>query len=291
MAPAVIAASAVQVNVMINTSFATHCEKGAVTWLNNAFRLMQLPLGLFGVAIGTVTLPLISRSAAAGNMGAFRSTLAHGMRLAFLLTVPSTVGLIILARPIIGLIYQRGASTPLDTAQAGDALQFYALGLVAYSGIKVLAPAFYAIDKRKTPMIVSFISIAINLLLNWIFTFKLQMGHRGLALSTGGVALINFGVLYWLMRRETRILETGLMLRTLAKIFAASALLGVICWAGQTWVLAGAQHHGIVLRAGLLFAVIGVGAAAFFGAALALRIGELDDATALLKRKFARFRR
>ena len=264
MAPAVIAASAVQVNVVINTSFATHCEEGSVTWLNNAFRLMQLPLGLFGVAIGTVTLPVISKSAATGNIKDFRSTLAYGMRLAFFLTVPSTVGLICLARPIIGVIYQHGRSTPYDTGQAGAALQFYALGLVAYSGIKVLAPAFYALDKRKTPMMVSFLSIAINLLLNWLFTFRLGFGHRGLALSTGFVALINFGVLYMLMRREVGLLETGLMLRSLAKIAVASALLGLVCWAGQTWLLAGSVHFGPVWRTLRLLVVIAAGSRRLF---------------------------
>ncbi len=290
MGPAVIAASAVQVNVMINASFATHCEKGAVTWLSNAFRLMQLPLGIFGVAIGTVTLPLISRSAAAGNMAEFRATLAHGMRLAFLLTVPSTVGLIMLADPIIGIIYQRGASTPHDTSQAGAALQFYALGLVAYSGIKVLAPAFYAIDKRTTPMLVSFISIAINLLLNWLFTFRLGLGHRGLALSTGCVALINFGILYALMRRETGVLETRQMIATLVKLGAASALLGAVCWAGQRWLLVGLGHRSFPVRASLLLAVIAAAGTAFFGATLLLKIEEMDDITALLKRKLVRFR-
>jgi putative peptidoglycan lipid II flippase len=291
MGPAVIAASAVQVNVFFNTVFATHCEPGAVTWLNNAFRLMQLPLGLFGVAIGTVTLPLVSRNVAAGNLLAFRSNLAHGMRLAFLLTIPSSVGLAFLARPIIGVIYQHGASTPYDTAQAGAALQFYAVGLAAYSGIKVLAPAFYAIDKRKTPMIVSFVSITINLGLNWLFTFKFGMGHRGLALSTGGVALINFIALYLLMHRETRLLETRQMFRSLGKIGLASALLGLVCWAGQTWLLAPLVHRGILWRAGGLFAVISAGAVVFFGAALAMQIGELDDLKALVHRKLARLKR
>ena len=186
MGPAVIAASAVQVNVMINGRFASELPgDGPVSWLSYAFRLMQLPLGIFGVAIGTVTLPLVSRSAASGNTAEFRSTLAHGMRLAFLLTIPSTVGLIMLARPIISLIYERGRFTAASTLHTAEALQFYALGLAAYSGIKVLAPAFYALDKRHTPMFVSFASIVTNLLLNYLFTFKMGLGHRGLALSTG----------------------------------------------------------------------------------------------------------
>lgn len=290
MAPAVIAASAVQVNVMINTSFATHCDKGAVTWLNNAFRLMQLPLGVFGVAIGTVTLPLLAKTIAVGDRVGFRQSLARGMRLAFVLTIPASVGLIILAEPIIGLLYQRGASTPHDTAQAAAALQFYSLGLVAYSGIKVLAPAFYAIDKRLTPMIVSFMAIAVNLFLNWLFTFRMGLGHRGLALSTGCVALTNFAVLYVLMRIETRLLETRMMVQTLAKLTLPTALLAAACWGGQVFLVANAAHHGFVIRALALLMTIGFAGALFFGAALMFRLEEVDDLASLVKRRFGRFR-
>src|SRR5436305_10196709 len=111
MGPAVIAASAVQVNVLINSGFAASLGNGPVSWLNIAFRLMQLPLGIFGVAIGTVTLPLVSKSAAVGNIDEFRSILASGMRLAFLLTIPSAIGLAMLASPIISVIYQHGRFT------------------------------------------------------------------------------------------------------------------------------------------------------------------------------------
>jgi putative peptidoglycan lipid II flippase len=289
MAPAVVAASAVQVNVMVNTSFATHCEMGSVTWLNNAFRLMQLPLGLFGVAIGTVTLPLLAKTVALGDHLSFRQSLARGMRLAFVLTIPSAVGLIVLARPIIGLLYERGASTPYDTNQAAAALQFYAIGLVAYSGIKVLAPAFYAIDKRKTPMVVSFVAIGVNLVLNWFFTFHLGFGHRGLALSTGCVALTNFIALYFLMRRETRLLETTQMLWTFAKLAVPTLLLGAICWGAQATFLQDWYHYGFAMRAVALLGTIGVAGATFFLTALFFRIEELDDFSAFVTRRFGRF--
>jgi putative peptidoglycan lipid II flippase len=288
MGPAVIAASAVQVNVMINSQFASHLGDGPISWLSYSFRLMQLPLGIFGVAIGTVTLPLVTRSAALGNKAEFRSALAHGMRLAFLLTIPSTVGLIMLARPIISLIYERGKFTAFSTDQTAAALQCYALGLAAYSGIKVLAPAFYALDKRHTPMIVSFVSIATNLLLNYVLTFQMGLGHRGLALSTGIVAMINFGALYFLMHRETARLETRQMIGTLLKILVASALLALVCWVGNRWLLGGWAHLALLARIGGLLLVIGVGALAFFGAALALRVGEMDDVAKLIRRKLRR---
>lgn len=289
MAPAVIAASAVQVNVMINGRFASELGDGPVSWLSYAFRLMQLPLGIFGVAIGTVTLPLISRSAGAGDTVAFRSTLAHGMRLAFLLTIPSTIGLVILARPIISLIYERGKFSAHSTDQTAAALQCYAVGLVAYSGIKVLAPAFYAIDKRKTPMMVSFGSIFVNLLLNWFFTFHLGLGHRGLALSTGLVAMSNFAALYLLMRHETRLLQTRQMIRTLLKLGLAGAVLAALCWGGNYWLLAGWAHFGLVLRILSLGAVIAVAGGAFFLVTMLLHVEEMDDVTRLAKRKLVRF--
>src|SRR5436305_3500706 len=142
MGPAVIAASAVQVNVLINSGFAASLGNGPVSWLNIAFRLMQLPLGIFGVAIGTVTLPLVSKSAAVGNTAEFRAILARGMRLAFLLTIPSAIGLAMLASPIISVIYQHGRFTPEMTRQTAGALEFYAIGLVSYAVLKVLTPAF-----------------------------------------------------------------------------------------------------------------------------------------------------
>lgn len=288
MAPAVIAASAVQVNVMINTSFASHCEKGAVAWLNNAFRLMQLPLGIFGVAIGTVTLPLLSKSIAQGNLDEFRSVLARGLRLACVLTIPSSLGLVMLARPIISLIYEHGKVTAYQIDQSAAALQFYTLGLVAYSAMKVLAPAFYAIDKRKTPMMVSFVAIGVNLLLNWIFTFRLGMGHRGLALSTGLVALTNFAALYFLMTRETRRLETRILLGLLVKLAIPSALLTGICWLGLHYPMANWANQSLIVHILGLGGTIALGGAVFFFSATLFRIEEIDDVADVVKRKLGR---
>lgn len=288
MAPAVIAASAVQVNVMVNTSFATHCEPGSVTWLNNAFRLMQLPLGVFGVAIGTVTLPLLSRNAALGRNDDFRTALARGIRLVFLLTVPASIGLWMLAEPIISVIYQRGKVTPHDVTQAAAALKFYAIGLAAYSGMKVIAPAFYAIDRRKTPMVVSFIAVGTNLLLNWFFTFKMDLGHKGLALSTGLVATINFLVLYALMRRHVGGLETRTMFMALGKIAVAGTLLILICWAAQTWVLAGWSRMNFGMRLLSLLGTIFAGCGAFFTAAFLLKLDEMHDVVAVFQRRLSR---
>jgi len=284
MAPAVIAASAVQVNVLVNSGFAASLGNGPVSWLNIAFRLMQLPLGIFGVAIGTVTLPLVSKSAAVGDIEEFRAILARGMRLAFLLTIPSAIGLAMLASPIISVIYQHGRFTAEMTRQTAGALQFYAVGLVSYAELKVLTPAFYAIGKRNTPMVVSF---GTNLFLNWLFTFRLAWGHRGLAFSTSLVATINFLLLYWLMWRHTRTLETRQMLIGLGKICVASALLVLVCWAANHWWLdAWARLHFFPRLCALLLA-IAFGATTFFGSAFLLRVPEVQDLVDLLRRRIS----
>src|SRR5437660_7126608 len=285
MGPAVIAASAVQVNVLINSGFAASLGNGPVSWLNIAFRLMQLPLGIFGVAIGTVTLPLVSKSAALGNIDEFRGILASGMRLAFLLTIPSAIGLAMFASPIISVIYEHGRFTAAMTRQTAGALQFYAIGLVAYSALKVLTPAFYAIDKRKTPMNVSFLAIGLNLFLNWLFTFRLGWGHRGLAFSTSLVATINFLLLYGLMRRHTRKLETRRMLAGLGKICVAGALLALVCWAANYWWLDAWERLRFLEKLCAMFVAIAVGATAFFGAAFLLRVDEVQDVVDLIKRR------
>ncbi len=289
MGPAVIAASAVQVNVMINQKFASHIPgDGPVSWLDYAFRLMQLPLGLFGVAIGTVTLPLVARHAGAGDTEGLRSTLAKGLRLGLLLTIPSTLGLVFLAEPIISLIYESGKFDAEATLQTASALKFYAVGLAAYSGIKVLAPAFYAIDRRTTPMMVSFGAIGANLLLNWFFTFHLGMGHRGLALSTGCVAICNFVALYLLMRKATGSLETGQLVSGTCKLLVAGAAMSAVCVGGARWMAADWVHSNRGVHALQLGAVIVAAAVVFFAVARVLRVEEMDDLTGALRRRLKR---
>jgi putative peptidoglycan lipid II flippase len=290
MGPAVIAASAVQVNVLINSIFASYLQDGAVSWLNIAFRLMQLPLGIFGVAVATVTLPLVSRSVALGDIAQFRSGLSHAIRLVMLLTIPAAIGLIILADPIIRLIYEHGRFTAFATEQTAAALRFYAIGLVAYSADKILVPAFYALDKRYLPMLVSFMSIVVNSCLSWLLAFNLQLGHRGLALSTSLVAITNFLFLYGMMRRYTGRLETGLMIRTLLKLLLAGALLASVCVFAQSYLLSGGVVVGLWRNLLAMMFTIAVGAAVFFGAAYLLHVAELRDMVQLVRGRFSRLR-
>ncbi len=290
MGPSVIAASTTQFNVLVNSMFASTLGDGPIFWLSIAFRLMQLPLGLFGVALGTVTLPLLSRLVVAGQMDGFRAELSRGMRLAFLLTLPATVGLIMLAEPIISVLYQHGRFDAYQASQAAGALRFYAIGLCGYAALKVLVSAFYALDRRKTPMFVSFLAVGLNLLFNWYFTFHLGWGVRGLAFSTGLVACCNFLLLYGLMRGHLGRLESRRLLVMLGKVALACTALAALCAASRHSVLAdwATQRFLPKLAALLLTVVLGVLAFALCG--VALRIEELNGVAAAVKRRLRRMR-
>jgi putative peptidoglycan lipid II flippase len=288
MGPSVIAASTTQVNVLVNSVFASRLGDGPTFWLSIAFRLMQLPLGIFGVALGTVALPLLSRMAATGNLTAFRSELSRGMRLALLMTIPASVGLMVLAEPIISVLYQHGRFGAHETAESAGALRFYAIGLCGYAALKVLVNAFYAIDRRRTPMVVSFLAVGLNLLLNWLFTVRLGFGHRGLALSTACVATCNFLFLYALMRAQLGALESRAMARLLARLAVAAALLGAIAWLGGHFLLADWARQPFWPKLASLVLVIGLAAAGFFGCASALRITEVHEISAAVRRRLRR---
>ncbi|HEY2779690.1 MAG TPA: murein biosynthesis integral membrane protein MurJ [Steroidobacteraceae bacterium] len=290
MGPAVIAASTTQFNVLINSMFASTLGDGAIFWLAVAFRLMQLPLGLFGVALGTVTLPLLSRLVVAGRMDAFRSELARAMRWAMLLTLPSMVGLMMLAEPIISVLYQHGKFDAHQAAEAAGALRFYAIGLAGYAALKVLVNAFYALERRKTPMLVSFLAVGLNLLLNWVFTFRLGWGHRGLAFSTGCIATVNFLLLYMMMSAQLKGLESRRFLILLAKIAAASSALIAVCAASSHWLLADWQHQALLPKIAALLATVAAGAALFAACGILLHIEELKELRDAFKRRFARAR-
>jgi putative peptidoglycan lipid II flippase len=227
MAPATIGAAAVQVNVLVNSNFASYLGDGPVSWLNVAFRFMQLPIGLFGVAVGTVALPAVSRSVARDNLTEFRQTIVRALRMVFCLTIPAAVGLAVLAPETIGLVYQHGRFGPHDTQMAARALVAYSFGLAGYANIKVLVPAFYALGDARTPMLVSLLSILVNALLNWLTIHWLGLGHTGLALATSSVALLNFAILFVIIRGRIGALP-GLG-AALARISVAAAALGLVC--------------------------------------------------------------
>lgn len=229
-APAIIGGAAVQVNVLVNTNFASYLADGSIAWLNFAFRLMQFPLGVFGVAIALATTPAIARLIAQKDFDSFRKTLRESTQMTLFLCIPSALGLIILAEPILALIYQYGQFTAFDTLQAAHALQAYSVGLVFYAIIKVYQPAFLAFNDARTPMVVSLISIAINATLNWFLVFVLHFEHWGLALGTSCVAAWNGLMLTFLLRRKIKGVWTGAIGAQLIKILVATMIAVLSGW-------------------------------------------------------------
>ncbi|MGD0016352.1 MAG: murein biosynthesis integral membrane protein MurJ [Verrucomicrobiia bacterium] len=275
LGPSVIGAAAVQINVFVNNWFASYFENGAVTWLNCAFRLMQFPIGLFGVAIATATLPTVSAHVARGDIAQFRTTLSRAMRLAIFLCVPAACGLTVLAHPIIAVIYQHGRFTPGATEQTALCLQAYAIGLAGYAAVKVLAPAFYAFGDSRTPMYVALFSVVVNATLNPIFAWKLNWGAPGLAFATSTVALTNFVLLLFFMRRKIQRLELAVLLRSLVKIVAASATMSVAALL---------THHALATHRYLDLAIsIGVAVVVFGVTCRLLKVEELDELLAALQ--------
>jgi putative peptidoglycan lipid II flippase len=276
MGPGTLGLAAVQINVFVNTYLATSEEPGAVSWLNYAFRLMYLPIGLFGVSIATAALPEIARRANAGDFGGMRGTISGALRMMLMLNVPATVGLIALAHPIVALLLQRGKFTPQDTAATAAALMFYAPGLLGYSAVKIASPSFYSLRDSRTPVSVGVLSVLTNLVLNLILVRV--MGYRGLALGTALAAMVNAGTLLWLLRRRLGGIEGRRIAVTLSKITAASLAMGAAARAMAEWLAGRLPHDSSLWRAVILAAAIATGLAVLVAGARLLRIAEFDEA-------------
>ncbi len=290
MGPGTLGLAAVQINVFVNTYLATTQPQGAVSWLNYAFRLMYLPIGLFGVSIATAALPDISRHAAAADGPAIRRTVSQGLRLMLMLNVPATIGLVALANPIVGLLLQRGRFTAEDTVSTAAALMFYAPGLVGYSAVKIASPTFYSLRDSRTPVIISVLTVLTNLVLN--ITLVRVLGFRGLALGTAVAAIFNAGALLWLLRRRLDGLDDRRLAASFVKILAASVAMGVAAWwtdhGLQSMLPAGsfAWKHIDLYLAIRLVSAIGVGVAVLIASARLLRIAEFDEAASRILRRF-----
>jgi putative peptidoglycan lipid II flippase len=284
MSLAVIGLSATQINIFVNTSFASH-ETAAVSWLNYAFRLMQFPLGVFGVAIATVAGAGVARAAAARDLASARETLGQGMRLVAFLNLPSAVGLAVLAEPIVAVIYQHGRFGPADTAGTAQALALYAVGLYAYSGVKVLAPAFYALDEVRVPVLGSLLGMGANLGLN--LALYPALGYRGVALGTSLAAWANFAVLAAAWKTRHGGFGAAGIWRHLGKVGFATLALAAAALGAQALLLPLAPERGFGRQALLAFLPIAAGAAAYFGAARLLGIRELGEVWAALRRRSA----
>jgi putative peptidoglycan lipid II flippase len=286
MGPGTIGLAATQVNVFVNTVLAAGEGTGAVSWLNYAFRLMYLPIGLFGVSIATAAMPTVSRHAADEDRGAIRNTVADSLSLMMMLNVPATVGLIVLAAPIVQVIFERRAFTHADTLATAAALQFYAIGLVGYSVVRIASPTFYALGESRTPVKVSVVTVLANAALN--VALARVMGYVGLALGTSIAALLNGGMLMVLLHRRLDGLEDRRVLAAFAKIAAASAAMGAAAAVADLLLSRALPGPGFGLQLLRLVSVITVAVAVLAAAAHFLHIDEFRRGVRLVASKLGR---
>ena len=281
MAPGAIGIAAAQVNIFASTFLASLLPEGSVSWLNYAYRLVQLPIGLFGVAVATVTLAEVARHAARQNMVDLRETLSRSLRLVFFLTIPATLVLVAMAEPLIALLYQHGRFQATDTVETAKAFWGYAVGLAAFSGVRVMVPAFYTLGMARIPVLVSFGTIGATVIL--YFALMGPLHHAGLALATSIGSILNFAALFWLLRRATG----GLQGRALA--LAAGRITLASFGAAAAARLAAGTLEGLVgldtILERLLANAAGFGAAgvAFAGLCMLLGVEELKTLTSLAR--------
>lgn len=288
MGPAVIGAAAVQLNVFVNSNFASMLGDQPISWLNYAFRLMQFPIGVFGVAVMAAAVPALSRALAADDYTGFGRTLTGAVELVLLLTLPAAVGLAVLGEPIIRLIYEHGRFTIEDTAATSAALAAYAFGLPGYAALKIVQPAFIAKDDARTPMYVSLAAVGANAVLNYVFITVLGIGHVGLAASTSIMATVNVVALIYILEKRRRTLERGRLAGQVARIFAASAVMGAGVWGAYEFLQGHGFDRGTPAAAVEIAVLLPLGVVLYGAAAKLLGVTTFDDAVTLVRRKLRR---
>ena len=275
MGPGTIAGAALQVNLLVTTILATSQGTGAVSWLTYAFQVMYLPIGVLGVSIATAALPVLAKHAALGELHHVRRTISHSLRLMLMLMVPATVGLVVLAVPIVRLLFERRAFTPEDTQATALALAYYAPGMVGYSVVRLAVPSFYALGTSLTPALVSAGAVGLNIVLNLVLVRV--MGYQGLALGNALAALSNAALLLALLHRRLDGLEGARIANSLGRIAIAAGIMGAAVWQANLWLSALWPEAGVWTQLLIVAGDIGVGLTILGAAARLLGVAEFNE--------------
>ncbi len=288
MIPGVIAAGITQTNIFINTAFALYLPGGAVTALSSAFHLWQLPVALFGVAVGMVVLPTVSRmTLTSGGQTDIPEHLARAMRFVAFFAVPSAVLLGLWGEEIVSIFFQRGRFDAAASALTGQVLAAYSLGLLGYAGMKVLQPIFLALEKPWAPAGLALVACTLSVGLNYMFVHVFHLGAQWLALTTSVVTTLNFLFYFFYLRHLLGNMAMGVLLPGLLRILAAGALLGVICWEMEGIFFDNFTSWGFFARLGALALAGSVAGLLYFAACFLFRVPELEAFSS----KFLRRRR
>jgi putative peptidoglycan lipid II flippase len=256
MAPAALGMAVAEINIFIDTLLASLLPEGSVSYLYYGNRVVQFPLGVFGIAVGIAALPSMSSIVARGKQAQLTDILSHSLRLIFFIAIPSTFGLILLADPITNVLFERGQFDAVARSGTAFAMVFYAIGLVAFSGVKIAASAFYAMKDTKTPTKVASWCMLLNIVLNLLFMGPLK--HGGLALATSISSIVNLIMLLQIYRREHKGVDGYKLVKSSLKMTAASALMLVIVYSYITAFFS--YEASTFARAGHLIIAVLVGA-------------------------------
>lgn len=290
--PGTVGLAATQVNIAISTILATSQGDGAVSWLSYAFRVMQLPLGLFGVAVAQATLPVISRQAAENKHEEMAQTLSHSIRLSSFINLFACFAIMALAEPVIRILFQHGRFTPSDTIATALALRAYAVGLLFFCLVKVMGPAFYALDNTKIPVAASITAVVVNIILN--LALIKPCGYWGLALGTGIAAMFNAGILFVMLSRQFGGFARFGLGAAMGKIVVVTGISGLAMFYLFDFSAASlnssfpGQAGGFFVTTAALFIALTIGALLLYAGSSLLRLEEADQAKAMILRKLFR---
>jgi len=285
MLPAVFGAAVYQINVLVGTLLASFLPIGSVSYLYYADRLVQLPLGVFAIAVGTAALPSFSEHVAEEKFEELKKTLSFSLRLILFVTIPAMVALIVLRVPIISVLFQRGAFDALKTMHTAEALFYYAVGLWAFSLIRVIVPAFYSLQDTKTPVKVAAVSLVVNAVAGILLMQPLK--HGGLALATSIASAFNLIVLYMILQRKIGRFLDGEFYTSVIKVVVSSLVMGGAIGA-LNFVMPWADDAPFEMRTFFLVAAITTGLIVFAGFSYLLKSREMVTVLATLKRKVGR---
>jgi putative peptidoglycan lipid II flippase len=278
--PVAVGAGIYQINLLIDTIIASFLPSGSISYLFYADRVNQLPLGVVGVAVGTALLPLLSRQVQGGNPTAAADSQNRALEFSFLLTLPAAAALMVIAEPVIGVLFERGQFGSPQVQATAAALAVYASGLPAYVLVKTLTPGFFARGDTATPVKVAAVCMAVNLVLNLLLMGPLL--HVGIALATSLSAWLNAGLLAWILRRRGHLVLDARLRRRLPRMVAASVSMAALLMAA-TWALGGVWSGPEGMRAGALAILVAGGLASYAAMAQLTGAGAYGEIRRMLR--------
>jgi putative peptidoglycan lipid II flippase len=283
MAPAALGSGVQQLNLLIDVIIASHIP-GAVSYLYYADRITEMPIGMIGVAVGTVLLPMMSKQIKSGNLAEARSSMNRALELVLLFGLPATAALLVIAEPVIRVLYQHGAFTPADMAQTVPTLIAFTLGLPAFLAVKIFAPGFFANHDTKTPFKIALLCVAVNLVLNLLLVFVFHMAQVGMALATTIAGWVNVGMMATILHKRGIFMPDALLKKRLAKMLAASLMLMLALLFTQPLV-AHWFEIGALMKVAALCVIIAIGSLVYGVAVLLLKAYDTTMITKLVRRR------